>query len=237
MLLWKVFRKPERWSVYRRLIMRDINDLAISSFGIVVFISLFVGAVIAIQTYNNLKNAVLPIPDYYIGYATKQIHILEFAPTMISIILAGKVGSYIASSIGTMRVTEQIDALEVMGINSISYLVLPKIIASVIFNPLLIAISFYVGLFGGWLAGIVTENWTSFAYINGIQKDFDGYAIIYALVKTVVFAFVIATLPAYYGYNVRGGSLEVGKASTASVVWSCVSIMILDLIITQLMLG
>lgn len=236
LMLGRVFKKPDRQRVFRKLISREIYDLGVSSFGIVVFVSIFVGAVIAIQMYNNLKGGVLPIPDTYIGYATKEVLILEFAPTMISIILAGKVGSYIASSIGTMRVTEQIDALEVMGINSQNYLMLPKIIAAVIFNPLLILLSFSLGILGGWLAGVVTANWTATDYIAGIQKNFSAYAFFYSLVKTTIFAFVIATVPAYFGYNVKGGSLEVGKASTTSVVWSCVLIIVLDLLITQMML-
>lgn len=236
-MLGQVFKKPERYRVLKRLISRELQDLGVASFGITVFVSLFVGAVIAIQMYNNLKGGVLPIPNNYIGYATKEVLVLEFAPTMISIILAGKVGSYIASSIGTMRVTEQIDALEVMGINSQNYLILPKVIVAVIFNPLLILLSFSLGIFGGWFAGVITANWSSFDYIAGIQKDFSAYAFFYSLVKTTVFAFVIATVPAYFGYHVKGGSLEVGKASTTSVVWCCILIIMLDLLITQMMLA
>lgn len=235
-MLDRVLKKPGRWRIFKRLISREIYDLGVKSFGISAFVSIFMGAVIAIQMYDNLKDSTLPIPNSYIGYATREILILEFAPTMISIILAGKVGSYIASSIGTMQVTEQIDALEVMGINPQNYLVLPKIIAAVIFNPLLIVLSFSLGLSGGWLAGIVTTDWSSFDYISGIQEDFNAYSIFYALVKTVVFAFVITTVPAYFGYHVRGGALEVGRASTVSVAWTCILIILLDLLTTHIML-
>lgn len=235
-MLGRVFKKPDRWRTFKISISREIYDLGVNSFGINAFVSIFMGAVIAIQMYNNLKDSTLPIPNSYIGYVTREVLILEFAPTMISIILAGKVGSYIASSIGTMRVTEQIDALEVMGINPQNYLVLPKVIAAVIFNPLLIILSFFLGLSGGWLAGMVTADWSSLDYISGIQKDFNAYSIFYSLVKTVVFAFVITTVPAYFGYHVRGGSLEVGRASTVSVAWTCILIIILDLLITQIML-
>ncbi|XOD69412.1 MAG: MlaE family ABC transporter permease [Flavobacteriales bacterium AspAUS03] len=237
LLLSKVFKKPEKSRIYTKMILRDINDLGSSSLGIVVFISIFMGAVVAIQMYNNIKGSALPIPNDYIGHATKMILILEFSPTMISIILAGKVGSFIASSIGTMRTTEQIDALEVMGVNSASFLILPKIIACVLFNPLLILISLSLGLFGGWISGEVTGNWSSAEYIIGIQMQNTLFFYWYCIVKTIVFSFIIATIPAYFGYFVKGGSLEVGKASTQAVVWTCILIIVLDLLITQIMLS
>lgn len=237
LLLGKVMRKPQKSKVFGRLLMREINDLGVDSFGLVLFTSLFVGAVVAIQMYNNFITATIPIPLPYVGHATKVVLILEFSPTIISVILAGKVGSYIASSIGTMRVTEQIDALDIMGVNSASFLILPKILACVIFNPLLIAISMVIGLFGGYLAGVFTNYWTESNYITGIQMDFPTFFIWYALMKTAVFAFLIATIPAYYGYNVKGGSLEVGRASTKAVVWTIVAIIVANLILTQMFLG
>lgn len=187
--------------------------------------------------FNNFKASTFPIPNSFIGYATKVVLILEFAPTIISVILAGKVGSYIASSIGTMRVTEQIDALDIMGVNSPNFLILPKILASIVFNPLLIAISIVFGIWGGYLAGTATGNWSKADYITGIQMYMPQHFIWYALFKTAVFAFLIATIPAYFGYNVKGGSLEVGRASTQAVVWTIVSIIITNLLLTQMFLS
>ena len=171
--------------------------------------------------YNNFSASTFPIPTTFIGYATKVVLILEFSPTIISVILAGKVGSYIASSIGTMRVTEQIDALDIMGVNTPNFLILPKILASVIFNPLLIAISIVFGIWGGYLAGLATGSWSAADYITGIQMFMPTHFVWYAFFKTAVFAFLIATVPAYFGYNVSGGSLEVGRASacTGGAAW------------------
>lgn len=217
--------------------MREINDLGVNSFGLVIFTSIFVGAVVAIQMFNNFDASSFPIPPSFVGYATKAVLVLEFAPTIISLILAGKVGSYIASSIGTMRVSEQIDALDIMGVNSPNFLILPKIIACMIFNPLLIAISIVFGIGGGYIAGILTGNWTENDYIVGIQMYMPNLFIYYAFSKTIVFAFIIATVPSYFGYNVKGGSLEVGRASTQAVVWTMVFIIISELILTQLILS
>ena len=163
--------------------------------------------------------------------------ILEFAPTIISLILAGKVGSRIASEIGTMKVTEQIDALEIMGINSASYLILPKIVAAMIINPILIIISMFVSIFGGYLAGIVTRMVPSWEFIYGIQYEFKGYDVFYAIVKTVVFAFLITSISGYFGYNTKGGALEVGHASTKAVVQSSIFIILFNLVLTQLLLS
>ena len=237
LLLGKVIQKPQKKQVFFKLLIREINDLGVNSFGLTLFTSIFVGAVIAIQMYNNFRNATIPIPSPFIGYATKVVLILEFAPTIISVILAGKVGSYITSSIGTMRVTEQIDALDIMGVNSANFLILPKILASVIFNPLLIAISMVFGIWGGHLAGIATGNWSRADYIAGIQMYMPQFYIWYAFLKTAVFAFLIATIPAFFGYRVKGGSLEVGRASTQAVVWTIVAIIIANLILTQMFLS
>lgn len=233
----KVFRKPQGSKVFRKLIMREVYDLGMSSVGIVAFISLFMGAVTAIQMAQNFQGADIPVPNYYVSYATKVVLILEFSPTIISLILAGKVGSYIASSIGTMRVTEQIDALDVMGINSPSFLVMPKVIATIFFNPILIMISIAMGLLGGYLIGEATQMWSQSDYITGLQMPMATRLFVYTFVKTVCFAFVIATVPAYYGYNVKGGSLEVGRSSTAAVVWTSVILIILNLVLTQTILS
>lgn len=237
LLLGKVIQKPQKRQVFFKLLMREINDLGVNSFGLVLFTSIFVGAVVAIQMYNNFRSSSIPIPMSFIGYATKVVLILEFSPTIISVILAGKVGSYITSSIGTMRVTEQIDALDIMGVNSANFLILPKILASVIFNPLLIAISIVFGTWGGHLAGIATGNWSKADYITGIQMYMPPFYIWYAFFKTAVFAFLIATIPAYFGYNVKGGSLEVGRASTQAVVWTIVAVIITNLVLTQMLLS
>jgi len=217
--------------------MREINDLGVNSFGLVIFTSIFVGAVVAIQMFNNFDASDFPIPTSFVGYATKAVLVLEFSPTIISLILAGKVGSYIASSIGTMRVSEQIDALDIMGVNSPNFLILPKIIACVIFNPLLIAISIVFGIGGGYIAGLITGSWTTNDYIVGIQMYMPNLFVYYAFIKTTVFAFLIASVPSYFGYFVKGGSLEVGRASTQAVVWTMVFIIISELILTQLILS
>lgn len=234
MMLKEVYTKPQRKRVFIEALFREVEELGLKSIGIIAFISFFIGGVIALQTALNLDSPF--IPDSLIGFAAKRSVILEFSPTFCSIILAGKVGSYITSSIGTMRVTEQIDALEVMGINSLNYLVLPKIIATVLFYPFLIILGMFLGIFGGWAAGVFSGLFSVDEYINGLQLDFNPFLITYALIKTVVFAFLIATVPSYHGYYVKGGSLEVGKASTQSVVWTIVVIVIANYFLTQMLL-
>ncbi|CAM1348041.1 MULTISPECIES: MlaE family ABC transporter permease [Tenacibaculum] len=233
-MLKQVFKRPQRARVFKEALFREIEELGHKSIGIIAFISFFIGGVIALQTALNLENPF--IPKSLIGFAAKRSVILEFAPTFCSIILAGKVGSYITSSIGTMRVTEQIDALEVMGINSLNYLVLPKIIATVFFYPFLIVLGMFLGIFGGWVTGVLSGLFSGADFIEGIQMEFDPFLITYALIKTVIFAFLIATIPSYQGYFVKGGSLEVGKASTQSVVWTIVVIVIANYFLTQMLL-
>ena len=234
-MLGQVFKKPQKRAVFRENLFKEIDELGLKSIGIVAFISFFVGGVVAIQTALNVDSPW--IPKFLIGFATKRSIILEFAPTFMSVILAGKVGSYITSSIGTMRVTEQIDALEVMGVNSLNHLVLPKVVAAVLFYPFIVLLAMVLGIFGGWVSGFLTGLFSSDNYIEGIQLDFQPYLIRYALTKTMVFAFVIATIPSFYGYYVKGGSLEVGKASTQSVVWTSIVIILLNYFLTQMLLG
>ena len=234
MLLGKVFQKPEKRNIYFQQIVIELDKLGLQSLGIVAIISLFMGAVITIQTASSLDSALVPLNT--IGYATRQSIILELAPTIIALILAGKVGSNIASEIGTMRVTEQIDALEIMGINSASYLIMPKVIAAVLINPFLIILSMFIGITGGWVAGTLTGATTSADFIIGIQFDFDPFTVTYALIKTLFFAFVITSVPAYHGYYTRGGALEVGRSSTKGVVYSSIVILILNYVLTQLLL-
>jgi len=234
LMIGKVFNKPTKWGIMKNLILKEVDDLIYGSLGIIVFISFFVGGVVAIQTALNIDNPL--IPKYLVGFATRQSVILEFAPTFTSIIMAGKVGSYITSSIGTMRVTEQIDALEVMGVNALNYLVLPKIVALLLY-PFLIAIAMYLGILGGWVAGVFGGYSTSTEFIQGIQIDFEPFHVFYAFTKTIIFAFVLATIPSYHGFYMTGGALEVGKASTTSFVWTSVVIIILNYLLTQMLLG
>lgn len=234
MMLVQVFKRPQKGKIFYESLLKEIEELGLKSLGIIMFISFFIGGVIALQTALNLESPF--IPDSLIGFAAKRSIILEFAPTFCSIILAGKVGSYITSSIGTMRVTEQIDALEVMGINSLNHLVLPKVIATVFFYPFLIILAMALGIFGGWLAGVLSGLFSGVDYVEGLQTTFNPFLITYAMIKTLVFAFLIATVPSYHGYYVKGGSIAVGKASTQSVVWTTILIVIMNYFLTQMLL-
>lgn len=234
-LLTKVFSKPEKSKIYYKQTLKELINLGVNSIGIVIIISAFTGAVITLQTAYNTENPFYP--RYLIGLLARDTIILEFSSTMVGLILAGKIGSSIASEIGTMRITEQIDALEIMGVNSASYLILPKIIASVLFNPLLTMISIAIGVFGGWIAGTATGVVSSEDYIYGIQFAFIPFYVTYALIKTVFYAFIITSVSSYCGYFVRGGALEVGRSSTKAVVYSCMLILLFDVILTQLILS
>ncbi|MFE3848113.1 MULTISPECIES: MlaE family ABC transporter permease [Flavobacterium] len=233
LMLKEIFNKQTKWSVMKNLIFKEIDDLIIGSLGIVAFISFFVGGVVAIQTALNLTNPL--IPKYLIGFATRQSIILEFAPTFISIVMAGKMGSFITSSIGTMRVTEQIDALEVMGVNSLNYLVFPKIMALLLY-PFLIGIAMFLGILGGYIASVYGGFGSGAEFVDGIQRDFLPFHIAYAFIKTFIFALLLATIPSFHGYYMKGGALEVGKASTVSFVWTSVTIILMNYILTQLLL-
>ena len=233
-MLTKIFGKFTKWQVLKPPIFKEIDVLIIGSLGIVSFISFFVGGVVAIQTALNMENPFLP--KNLIGFATRQSVILEFAPTFISVIMAGKVGSFITSSIGTMRVTEQIDALEVMGVNTYNYLIFPKIVALSLY-PFVIGISMFLGILGGYIA-CVYGGWTSSSeFIEGIQLDFIPFHVTYAFIKTAFFSFILATIPSYHGYFMKGGALQVGKASTISFVWTSVTIIIINYLITQSLLA
>lgn len=209
-------------------------SLGLDSLGIIIIISVFMGMVITIQTAANIDSAF--IPSYTIGFTTRQSAILEFSPTIMALILAGKVGSNIASEIGTMRVTEQIDALEIMGVNSAAYLIQPKIIAAVLINPFLVIISMFVSVGGGYAIAMFTEIVSVTDYVEGIQLDFRIYHVVYALSKSAVFAFLFTSIPAYHGFYATGGALDVGSASTRGVVQSSIVILFTNYIITQLFL-
>jgi phospholipid/cholesterol/gamma-HCH transport system permease protein len=234
-LMGRVFAKPEKHSIYYKQFIKEIANLGVSSLGIVAIISAFMGAVITIQTAYNVESPLLP--PYIIGVAARDSILLEFSSTMVGLILAGKVGSSIASEIGTMRVSEQIDALEIMGVNSASFLILPKIFAAMFFNPFLALLSMTIGITGGWAIGTMTGVITTEQYILGIRYAFNSYYISYSVIKTIVFAYIITSISAYYGYNVVGGSLEVGRSSTKAVVYSSVVILMFNLILTQLLLS
>jgi len=214
--------------------MDELQFIGINSIPIVALMSTFMGAVISLQTASNMDSPLLPA--YTVGYITQSSIILEFSPTIISLILAGKVGSNIASEIGTMRITEQIDALVIIGVNYINHLMLPKILASILYFPVLIVFSMFLGMFGGFLALVISDLQTTETYILGLRSWFDPYNIFYALTKTVAFGFIIVSISSFYGYYVKGGSLDVGKASTKAVVVSSVVILIANFIITKLML-
>lgn len=232
--MWKeIFSKQTKWSVMKDLIFKEIEDLIIGSLGIVAFISFFVGGVVSIQTALNLNNPL--IPRTIIGYAARESVILEFAPTFISIVMAGKMGSFITSSIGSMRVTEQIDALEVMGVNSLNYLVFPKLVAILLY-PFVIGISMFLGVFGGYIAAVYGGFATSTEFIDGIQINFVPFHVTYAFFKAFIFALLLATIPSFHGYYMKGGALEVGKASTVAFVWTSVTIILMNYILTQLLL-
>lgn len=233
-MLKDIFRRMTKPSVLKTLIFKEVDDLIINSLGIVIFISFFIGGVVTIQTALNLNNPL--IPKSLIGFTARQSIILEFAPTFISIIMAGKVGSYITSSIGTMRVTEQIDALEVMGINSLNYLVFPKIVAMLLY-PFVISIAIFVGLGGAYMAGVMGGFVASEQFLEGLQSDFIPFHLVYAFIKSFFFALILATVPAYHGYYMKGGALEVGQASTTSFVWTSVILIMTNYVLTQLLLS
>jgi phospholipid/cholesterol/gamma-HCH transport system permease protein len=226
--------KPERFSIYWKQYIRELDNFGYGSLGIVALTSVFMGAVITIQTVYNLVNPLVPLSA--VGIVARDSIILEFSPTMMSLVLAGKIGSSIASEIGTMRVTEQIDALEIMGINSSAYLVLPKVVAALTIFPFVVIISMFLGIFGGWIAGVGAGVITSADYIKGVQDTFIPFNIVFALIKTITFAYLITTVASYHGYHTEGGALEVGKSSTNAVVYSSILILVFDYILTQLIL-
>lgn len=230
----QVIRRPDKWKEFFKNLVFEISKLGIDSIPLVIIISLFIGAVICIQMTINITSPM--IPSYSTGMATREILVLEFSSTMMCLILAGKVGSNIASEIGTMRVTEQIDALEIMGLNSANFIVLPKIIGFLFFVPILCILSMFMGLLGGAFIAEFTSMISLENYIYGIQSFFVPWNVYYSLIKTVIFAFIITSVAAYFGYYVKGGALEVGKASTNAVVASSILILLADVILTKLLL-
>lgn len=233
-MLKGMFSKPENIRVYWKELMNQCYDIGIGSLGIVVIISLFLGAVTTIQTAYQLISPL--VQKYVIAQIIRDSTFLELSPTVVCIVLAGVVGSKIASELGNMRVSEQIDALEIMGINTKTYLILPKILASFIMIPFLITISMFLSVWGGYLAGTLSGIMSDQQFTQGLTKDFVSFNLVFGLIKSFTFAFIISSVSAYFGYNVRGGALEIGRASTTSVVVSCVLILFADYGLAALLL-
>lgn len=233
-LMKRVFQKPEKGKIFWKQYAVEAEKLMLDSIPIVSLISVFIGAVIVIQTANNMESPF--IPKMYVGYMARESLVLEFCSTMIALILAGKIGSNIASEIGSMRITEQIDAMEIMGVNSANYLILPKIISATTLSPFLMLASFMLGLAGGALIIIFTGIVTLAQYVDGLQFSFKAYYIYYSMTKMAVFSFIITSVSSFFGYNASGGSLGVGRSSTKAIVVSSGLILVFNLIITKLML-
>jgi phospholipid/cholesterol/gamma-HCH transport system permease protein len=229
------FSKPLNHRYFFKQIVTEIDSIGINSLGIVSIISVFIGAVLVIQAGYQMQNPL--IPSYTLGYGVRESIILEFSPTIVNLILAGKIGSSIASQLGTMRVTEQIDALDIMGINSASFLILPKIIAGLFFFPFIVIISMVIGITGGYLAAIMWGIATSQDFIAGLNYWFIPFEIVYAIIKATFFSFLIISISAFHGYYAKGGAIDVGKASTKAVVFSSIAILLSNLIITKIILG
>lgn len=234
LFLKMVFRKPEKWKIFWRQLISESDKLILSSVLLVGVISLFIGGVLVIQTASNLENPI--IDKMYIGYMVRESLILEFCSTMVALILAGKMGSNIASEIGSMRITEQIDAMDMMGVNSAGFLVLPKVVAATLLSPLLMLLSLALGLVGGYVVVEFTQIIPTASYITGIKAFYNGFYIWYSCFKMSLFCFMISSIAAYNGYYARGGSLGVGKSSTQAIVTTSILILLSDLVVTQLML-
>jgi len=234
LLMFKTFAIPDKWNMFFKQLIREIYKLGVDSLWIVIIISIFIGTVIAVQISLNISSPL--IPKFTIGYTTREIVLLEFSSSIMCLILAGKVGSNIASEIGTMRVTEQIDAMEIMGVNSANYLIMPKILGLMMFIPVLVFFSMFTGILGGVAASYVTPGMTPTSFAFGLQFYFNPFYITYSVIKSVVYAFLISSIASYYGYYVKGGALDVGKASTDAVVISSIMILLADMLLTQFML-
>ncbi|MDR1161811.1 MAG: ABC transporter permease [Tannerellaceae bacterium] len=234
LLMKKAIALPDRWSMFFKQLIREIYKLGVDSIWIVVIISVFIGTVIAIQISLNINTPL--IPKFTIGYTTREIILLEFSSSIMCLILAGKVGSNIASEIGTMRITEQIDAMEIMGVNSANFLIMPKIAGLMLFIPVLVVFSMFTGIIGGICASYLDTKMTPSSFEYGLQFYFNSFYIWYSIIKSVVYAFIISSIAAYFGYNVKGGALDVGKASTNAVVMSSIMILLAEVILTHLML-
>jgi len=234
LLMKRAFRKPEKWSIFFKQFITESDKLIIGSIPIVALISLFIGAVVVIQTDKNMNNPL--IDKMYIGYMARETLILEFCSTMVALILTGKMGSNIASELGSMRITEQIDAMEIMGINSAGYLIAPKIVSATILSPLIMLMSFIVGLFGGAMVVAILGMISMSQYVTGLQYSFNPWYISYSMIKMSVFCFIITSVCSYFGYYAKGGSQGVGRSSTKAIVMSCALILVFNYLLTNLLL-
>ena len=233
-LMKRTFSKPDNWKMFWRQLPKEMEKLGIDSIGIIVLISIFMGAIMTMQTVLNTENPLLP--RYSTGLVLRDTMVLEFSSSIMSLLLAGKVGSNIASEIGSMRITEQIDALEIMGVNSSNYLILPKVVALVLCLPLLVVFSVFFGLIGGMGVAFFTDMITVADFVYGMQYAFVPYYLTYSLIKSLFFGFIIASISAFYGYYAYGGALDVGRASTNAVVNSSIFILLMNIVLTQLLL-
>lgn len=234
LFICKIFSTPDKWKTFLKRTIFEITKLGVDSIPLVIVISIFIGAVCTIQMQLNIISPL--VPSYSTGLATREIILLEFSNSILCLILAGKVGSNIASEIGTMRVTEQIDALDIMGINSANFLVLPKIVGFLLYMPVLGVFCVFTSLLGGVLISIFTDIIPLSRFIYGLQTMFSEWYVWYGLIKSLFFSFIITSVSAFYGYFVKGGALEVGKASTNAVVASSILILLLDVVLTKLLL-
>ena len=232
-LMGRTFSRPERWRMFFRQYLKEMAQLGVDSIGIVLLISFFIGAVICIQIKLNIQSAWMP--NWVSGYVTREIMLLEFSSSIMCLILSGKVGSNIASELGTMRTTQQIDALEIMGVNSASFLILPKILGLVTMIPLLVIFSTVSGVIGAYATAFIGHIITASDLTSGMQHEFTQWFFWMGIIKSLFFAFIIASVSSYYGYHVKGGSIEVGKASTDAVVACSMLILFSDLFVTQLL--
>jgi phospholipid/cholesterol/gamma-HCH transport system permease protein len=229
-----MFSRPENMKMYWKEFMHQCSEIGFGSLGIVAIISVFIGAVSTIQTAYQLVTPLIPLST--IAQIVRDTVILEFAPTLVCIVLAGVVGSKIASELGNMRVSEQIDALEIMGINTKAYLVMPKIMASLVMIPLLVIFSMVLGILGGRFAGSAAGILAGTTFDKGLLQEFIPYNVFFALAKAYTFSFIISSVPAYYGYHVKGGALEIGQSSTKAVVTSCILLLFADYVLSALLL-
>lgn len=234
LFLRQVFSKPEKWSIFFKKLVEEMDAMGIGSMLIVSIVSISMGSVITTQTAMQIESSW--IPTWTVGFVSRTSIVMELCPTIISLLLVGNLGSRITAEIGSMRVTEQIDALEVMGINPASHLVLPKVIASLIVNPVLIIFSIFFAILGGYLTIVITGCVSPYDFIDGLTYCFRVYDIIYAVTKTFVFAFIMSSVSSFYGYRIDGGALELGKASTEGIVVSSFLILVINVLITQIML-
>ena len=235
LLMRRVITVPDRMREFMKEFMKGLYQLGFNSIWIVVVISIFIGAVIVLQIAVNIDSPMLP--RFTVGVVSREIILLEFSSTIMCLILSGKVGSNVASEIGIMRITGQIDVLDIMGINSANYLILPKIMSFVVFLPVLVIFSMFMGLFGGYAICIILGTPSVETYVYGIQAFFRESFVWYSIAKSMLFGFIIASVAGYYGYNVKGGALDVGRASTDSIVINSILILVTDLVFTQLAMG